>query len=458
MRAIRSARVIDVAATMLGLVLGAGVVSAQPDINHDCRSDFHDSLQFMEDYAAGRPAADLNLDGVVNQADFSSFADSPARTTYRIYWMVSSTLVANSYMDTQTDLSGLPISRHCVIYYEQEFPKVPVIEGADHTLIERGMHLMLRGSDGSYTNWRANLEAWMTEHAATTPAVVLRKVPSGFNGLVCLDFEAVLPLREQVRDMAGDTLQLARWDGAVAAINTPTFDADFVQMAGFTPPEGVTGWQGLSASQQEDLSSKAFEVVGERFFLTTLRETKRTLPNAKVGYYGFPTAWWPFYNDERRVLNDRLHNLFAECDIFMPSVYQLNWTGTDRNASPCPENFNTPAQNSVFFASLFTELHRVREQYGHPDQTIIPLAWWRYKAQAGGCSPDVDNARRVNDINLRHQLELPWWFGADGVAIWGYYGRPGPEYPYNWIDDPASVSLEIRTRWGPHIQRLACPK
>lgn len=43
------------------------------DWDRDCRHDFFDFLAFLEDFAAGAPGADLNVDGELDFQDFLEF-------------------------------------------------------------------------------------------------------------------------------------------------------------------------------------------------------------------------------------------------------------------------------------------------------------------------------------------------------------------------------------------------
>jgi hypothetical protein len=426
-------------------------VTAQPDYNHDCASTFADSLAFMSDFAAGRPAADLNLDGRIDQNDFDAFADSRAKPEFGFYWQVSTTLEPGSAMDTRTNLQGVTISRNSVMIYEQEFPKIPIRyeDGGRVVPVESGFHLMFRGLDGGYSTWRPCYDAWMAEHTASLPAVLAPKVPSPlFDGLLCIDWETVMPLyRIQVRNEA----TLAAWDGMIEAINSPLLDTTFLQFAEWTAPAGATRWADLSADQRRDLARAAHLKVGLDFFVRTAEAVRLLRPRAKIHYYGMPQGYWPFYDAERSGWNDQLAPLWRAVDVLSPSLYQLYWTTTDPASSPCPEAVNTPAANSVFFKALLDEMYRLKQAYPRAGQVIIPYAWWHYKGQAGRCSPEFSPTLLVNDTNLLHQLRLPWWYGADAVAIWGHYARNGEV-------SPDYIGEDIQARWRGPINALSCPR
>lgn len=425
--------------------------AAQPDYNHDCTSNFFDSLAFMSDFAGELPAADLNLDGRVDQNDFDAFADSRARPQFGYYWQVSTTLEPNRAMDTQTDLTGIPVSRNCTIIYEQEFPKIPIIyeDGARLVARETGFHLLFRGILGTYAGWQLNRDAWMAEHMASLPAVVLAKVPNpAFDGLLCLDWETVMPLF-RVQGHREDAI--AAWQDMVRDINSPAIDQAFAAYAEWPVPAGATNWSDLTDAQREELAAAAHLKIGLEFFVQTIDAVRVLRPRAKLHYYGLPQGIWPFYDATTSSHNDQLAPLWRAVDILSPSLYQLYWTTTNPASSPCPEAVNTPGLNAHFFKGLMDEMYRLKAAYPRPGQQIIPYAWWHYKGQAGSCSPEVNPTLLVNDTNLIHQLQLPWWYGADAVAIWGHYRRDGEV-------TPQTMSADFQARWRTPMSRLSCPR
>ncbi len=441
----------------VGLSSFGGSAHAQPDYDHNCVTDLQDCLKFMDDYSASRAGADLNLDGVVNAADFDAFSDTKAKPTFTYYWMVSSVWEPGRTMDTVTNLGSAPISRNAVIIYEQDFPKIPIVIGPNGIHGEAGIQLILRGLNGSYAAWQTNLATWMAEHTASVPTVIASRVPVGFNGILCLDLEIVLPLRELVEALVGIGPQLTNWDIAVATINTPVFDPAFKLLAGWTAPADALGWGDLTAAQRNDLSAKAYRAVALDFYIRTIRGAHLTRPLAKIGFYGMPYGWWPVYDNSRRAFSDLLQPIWAECDVLMPSLYQLYWTTTTPLAGPCPDAVNTPAANAAFFPSVIDEAHRIKTVTNRPGQLILPFVWWHYKSQAGQCSPDIQPTLLVNDTNLGQMLTLPWWYGADGLVIWGAYARLGPQNPLNWLDDSTTIGADFRARWGPIISNISCP-
>lgn len=437
---------------MLAALAWAGAAAAQPDYNRDCVQNFNDSLAFMNDYAARSPAADLNLDGQINQADFDSFADSKAKTNFQLYWQVSTVLegTANN-MDTLTNLAGAPVNRNCEIIYEQEFPKIPIAYNNDGVPTEGGFHWIFRDLGGGYLGWRVNYDLWMTEHMLSLPVVMARTIPANFDGILCIDWETVTPLRQY---QVVDPTALRLWDEAVEQINSPALNQDFLNFAGWTRPSGATLWSDLTSAQRTDLLNTSFQRVAMDFFIRTVQGCRIVRPNAKFGFYGLPQGAWPLYDEERRGLNDLLADLWREVDVLSPSTYPLYWTTNDRDSSPCPEAVNTVSQNAVFYRSLIEEMLRLKATFPRPNQQIISYASWHYKAQAGQCSPYVTPGLFTNAVNTAHQLQLPWWYGADGVAIWGHYGN----YPRSGPDTPANVGAEMRANWTPLIQRLSCPR
>ncbi|QOI99936.1 MAG: hypothetical protein HRU70_05330 [Phycisphaeraceae bacterium] len=428
---------------------------AQPDYNRDCVANFADSLSFMDDYAARRSAADLNLDNTVDLADYSAFVESRAKTNFTYYWLVSTGLQGNQPMDTLVNLSGIPISRDCAIIYEQDYPKIPMRLGPNGEHLEAGLYLLFRSANGTYTHWSSNHDAWMAEHQATAHVAFNNRVTAGFSGLLCLDLEAVPPLWEFTW---GVQPQRDGWRAMLEAINGIRYDPLFIERTGYTPPAGTLGWYDLSPEQQSEFCRVSYNAFGIHYFVETLRYTRAVMPTAKYGFYGTPFNWWPTYDAEKSAINDQLAPLWAEIDVLMPSVYQLMWTTTDRATSPCPDYTNTPGQNSAFFSSLIGESVRVRDRFCRPNVPVIAVAWWHYRASSGNCSPDIQGDLFVNDWNVAHQLRLPWQFGADGVAIWGHFGRAGPSYPHNWLDEPHEVEPFFREQWAPHIRHVACPK
>ena len=439
---------------LLGMAVSAffiGAARAQPDYNRDCVANFADSIAFMNDYAALAPAADVNLDGVVNQADFDSFSESRAKTNFTVYWQATNASQAAPAVDRQTNLTGIPISRDAAILYQQRFPTIPIRYGPNGAHLESGYQIMFRGLDGTYATWRLNYDAWMLLHVASIPALAISEMPNPlFSGPACLDWEAIAPVRQQI---LGDDASVNAWDSMVEQINSPRFDQAFIAFSEWTPPAEATGWPSLSAEQKTEFVNQAYRKVGLEFYLTTLQGLRAVRPNAKYCFYGQPVGAWLIYDDERKAVNDLLEPLWRAVDVLAPSTYPLFWTTNDRASSPCPDSVNGPGQNSAFFRSLMEECQRLKATYPRPGQQIITYAAWHYKDQAGLCSPMVNPTLFVNDLNLLQQLQLPWWFGADGVAIWGHFGNAANPT----VDTPAAVGIEMQTRWAAPIRRIVCP-
>lgn len=439
---------------LLIAALGGRTSLGQIDYNHDCSSNFYDSIQFMDDYQAGRASADLNLDGTVNMSDYSGFAESRAKPQFTYYWMVTTGLQGNQSMDTLTDLSGIPLNRNCAVVYEQDFPKIPVRFGPNGEHLSAGMYMLLQDQQGGYTNWLGNFTAWMLAHSQTAAQAFNNRVPVGFAGTVCLDLEEVPPLWEF---SWGAQTQRDRWREAVSTINQVLLDPLFLSTVGYDAPLGALSWGDLNADEQDELLRVSYNYFGVDFFRQTLAFSKLARPQAKFGFYGTPFNWWPTYDAEKSAVNDQLQPLWAQVDVLMPSVYQLYWTATSPAGSPCSDMVNSPGQNSAFFASLLGESLRVQSVFCRPGTKVIAVAWWHYRAASAGCSPEVNPDLLVNDTNVTHQLWLPWYYGADGLAIWGHYSMP-QNNPHPWLDTPDEIGADVRTRWAPLIQRLACPR
>ena len=269
-----------------------------------------------------------------------------------------------------------------------------------------------------------------------------------FDGLVCFDWETVLPL---YRIHAKTPEVTAAWDAMLQEINSPNISRAFAPFVNWTIPEGVTAWTDLTTEQRDDFAATAHRKVGVDFFVRTVEGVRALRPRSKLHYYGLPQGIWPFYDAERSAHNDEMAAIWQAVDVLSPSLYQLYWTTNDPASSPCPEAVNTPARNALFFKALLDEMYRLKTAYPRTGQQIIPYAWWHYKAQAGSCSPDVNPTLLVNDTNLIHQLQLPWWYGADGVAIWGHFRRNVPV-------TPEVISADIQARWRAPMSRLGCPR
>lgn len=436
-----------------------GVARAQYDYNLDCVSAFQDQIAFLRDFNAGSMAADLNLDGMVNQTDYDLFIANKVKPNYSVYWMVTNAVQDQSlgYMDRQCG-ADLPLNRNCLILYEGWFPIMPFTRDGLNFPNEIGYHTMFEDQAGSFANWEANYLAWLAAYDASIPGVLAKAVPLGFSGEVSLDFETVLPNYGLSGALTGSTTQNTKWKQMVATINTPTLNQAFMNRFGWTPPQGVTTWNSLTAAQQEDFCKTVFNYVGIDFYIRTVRQCKILRPLARWGYFALPVGWWEVYDDKRRGYNDELADLWWEIDTFSPAVYQYHWTTTTPASGPCPENTNSPGINSAFFSSTFTEIDRVRSLYGRPGQKTLAFAWWYYTRTAGQCSPDLVELLFVNDINLKHQLYLPRIYGADAVAIWGAFATQNERNPYKWIDKVSEVCPDITARWAPHIRAVTCPK
>ena len=435
--------------------LCAGPALGQFDYNMDCVNGFSDQIAFLKDFNAGSPAADLNMDGMVNQADYDLFVSNKVRPNFHVYWMVtSSTHNWNPYMDIDVPVDQYALNRNCRILYEGWFPIMPFDRGVNQVPVNPGIYRMFQGADGSYTTWQLNYNAFLAAYDASIPGVLAASVPLGFTGEVSIDFETISPNYHLAQSFY-ITDQINGWQSLVKAVNSPNLNTQFMQRFGYTPRQGAQHWNDLSTDEQSDFYETTYNTVAIDFYVRTVTGCKQGRPQATWDVFDMPMAAWEIYTDDRKQSNDQMAPLWAVVDTLAIAGYEEHYTTNDPSSSPCPADVNTAGQNAAFISSQIDEMNRLRAAYGKPGQKVMFFTTWGFAPGAGACS-SYQQKLLLPDIAVKQLLNLPRVFGADSVAIWGDLKRPTDHLWWEWTPD--DVTPEITARWGPIIKQITCPK
>lgn len=433
----------------------AGMASGQYDYNADCVSGFSDQIAFLKDFNSANLTADLNLDGVVNQADYDLFVANKVRPNFHFYWMVTNEGHNwNPYMDIDLPVEQYSIDRNCRILYEGWFPIMPFDRDANNKPFNAGFHRIFQGLGGSYTTWELNYDTWLATFDATIAAVMTAAVPLGFSGETSLDIETVIPNYHLLQIFYVND-QITAWNAMVKTINSPNLNTEFMRRFGYSAPTNARKWTDLSTDQQATFYSTTYNTVALDFFVRMVNGCRTYRPNATYSFYNLPKAMWEIYTDDRRQCNDEMADLWAAVDTLAPSTYQQHYTTNNPASCPCPNDANTPGQNSAFFSSSLDEMQRVKNAYGRANQRVMVYTTWGFAPGAGACSSNLQKLL-IPDIDVKQVLNLSRSFGADAVAIWGdLNSATGPE---GWRWTSAEVQADIEARWAPITRQLACPK
>ncbi len=171
------------------------------------------------------------------------------------------------------------------------------------------------------------------------------------------------------------------------------------------------GWEaGDMAEALEDPSSELHETAVDDF-LKCLRAAKAFWPNAKIGFYGFPTDRYYQINGIDGTYaqwidrQDGMQRLFNECGALFPSVYEEYH----------PDQTGTLDGTYTRAARVVSQALRQAK-----DKPVLPFMWHRVKeANTDGYAwvlvPDV-HWQRILQIIMDQR---PYGKGIDGIVWWG---------------------------------------
>jgi hyaluronoglucosaminidase len=197
----------------------------------------------------------------------------------------------------------------------------------------------------------------------------------------------------------------------------------------------------LNATQTRALAKKEFERAATDFFVQTLRVCREVRPNARWGFYGFPSAeYYPCtgsdcgYDDPRRgpalrALNDQLMPILEEVDVILPSVYEQQLLCRDAgSSSTCGAGTNvlySTLMNERMINATVREAVRLQRMTSHRPP-VLAYTWAYYN------SGNESVLLRAADMSA--SIRLPYYAGAQGLVLWG-----DPSYHQTSLHDPGRV-------------------
>ena len=181
-------------------------------------------------------------------------------------------------------------------------------------------------------------------------------------------------------------------------------------------------------SALEAAAGRAFEAAALDFMEATLRTYAELMPNARVGFYGYPANYYypcgenhnttqcgydnPGVGAGLRAKNDAQARVFAASTALFPSIY-------------LPSNTNTSAalpHHQEYVAATVAEAVRLRDAHA-PRARVLPFAWNFYH----------DGRALLLPGDMAAELAGPPQSGADGVILWGapiFYNETLPNLQY----------------------------
>jgi hyaluronoglucosaminidase len=301
-----------------------------------------------------------------------------APSEYMGHWAITTwtNKVGGRDLQAQIDVSGFPIKRDTVLFYESWLGHFP----------HAGVHLTDQGD-------------YMARHLAEVARDVVAVIPdANFSGYAVIDYETWFPAWSRLSNTKSEKGPDAR-DG--------DFKDDWEE---HMKANRASELAGLSGNAYQQRLASTYDAAAKRFYLETLRECKRLRPKAKWGFYGYPyreyfVDYVPFSSKWREINSNDTAWIFEAADVIFPSVYPLFKTVEGR---PGPRQ-NTLADNARYITGNVQEAIRVSR--GKP---VMPFIMFKHHFNAG---PD-EVGKFVSDAVLRQMLELPKQAGAAGVMMW----------------------------------------
>lgn len=236
----------------------------------------------------------------------------PSTSPYTFHWAVTGPV------EPQVDLSGMPIQRNVITFYE-------------HTLGYYPRHY-----DGRIENGGIPQRADMAAHLTKARADIERMIPDpNWSGFAIIDYE--------------------QWDYF--------YDRVYPWTAQKSREWVIERFPHLSLPEINRRAAEEFEAAARDFTLRTLQLGKQLRPNAKWGFYMAP---W-FHNRDRV---EQMRWLYDECTAFYPHAAADHFSITHGTPGPGQGMLHSYEQN------LHQKFVFARQVAG--DRPVIPFGWLRY--------------------------------------------------------------------------------
>lgn len=251
---------------------------------------------------------------------------------------------------------SIPISDQLIMIYQHQLGTYPWIDFNTHERTNGGVPQAVN----------------MSLHLAEVERDVLRLVPEGFSGYVCIDYEGWTPW----------------WD-------------DIVEMYKVCSREYVLErYPDISAADLERKARREFEEGAQDLFRKTILRCKSLRPDARWGFWSYPRARYEQLEADW---------LWPLCDVFYPSVYMRYAIVPDDQPLALGEEhlswfIEERLEGNVAYA---------RELAG--ERPVLAFGWCRYTKR----NPDqFMRLRFLRPSDAALMLESARDYGADGVVLW----------------------------------------
>ncbi|KAK9874345.1 hypothetical protein WA026_002695 [Henosepilachna vigintioctopunctata] len=293
-----------------------------------------------------------------------------SRSNIKVYWNIPTfqcrsfkmnfTEIAERYGIIQNDNDDFRGSRISILYDPGYFPAI---------MNESGKMSLRNGGIPQSGNLETHLKIFQENITNLIP-------DEAFSGLGIIDFENWRPIYRQNF-------------GTLVPYKTLS-----IQREKFLHPF----WP---ASFIEAEAQKKFEFYGRIFMDQTLALAKKLRPKAKWGYYAYPYCFNKSPKNTakdcpKEVLdeNDRLHWLFRETDLLVPSLYLNEKMSRKDKLEEIEGRINEAAR-----------IIRKKQQIA----SITPYFWYKYQ----------DTRKFLTKEDLKHSFSLLSNLRINGLIIWG---------------------------------------
>lgn len=239
-------------------------------------------------------------------------------------------------------------------------------------------------------------------HQARVREDVRARVPPGFSGVVCIDYEGAFCWSQATAE------QKAAWE----------------RSRRLAAPETV---EGLDAGAREAFLRDSFNQRVREIVSGTLRAARQERPAARFGFYAQPPQmYWEWFSPEkaeavRRVNSTELAWLWSTVDAVFPSVYQFY------RVVPEPVNDRGHGEQTLaafqrYVTASVLEAQRVAAPRRLP---VYAWVWWRYHDNGARPLEDYPHGLDfVGDVEMAEMFTLPRALGCQGVIIYDYMSTP----------------------------------
>lgn len=270
--------------------------------------------------------------------------------------------------------------------------------------------------------------AYYAQYIAQLQSIIASWLPlANYDGMIVLDYEWFSPWWTGHNNVHSDL--------PYDAIDWDPID-DWRDTLSITRAAALVG---LTPEQKEAYFKAEWMATTREFFERTFQAVKAVRPNAKVGFYNQPTQdYWGWRDPAKaaamRTGHDEVPWFWQMVDVIYPSLFSFFQSVPDHRLAGQGQDHESDFD--AYCRANVNEALRVAN--GKP---VYPYVCYQYHV-----SNTIYADQPVNDINMRHPLDVARTLGCNGVVVWGWIRT---QHQFD------QLSYFITNTYSPYLTRFA---